>query len=232
MDAIDQTQPSPPRLSDRWRDLVLELGKIARSEKLGEILLGVFYALRDRDNPEAIQQAAHSLRELMGRMEEIYSELQFKKPKKGGDGTLKAQVIELRAHWDHAQTSPCLKAGKWSGELDAKVAKLLNAFGKLFRWQDENERLRKNREIATIKGMDPLSDRLSQEVQEARTKEWRRLKEYFTAVSHHGKLSNFTEMETALNSFEEFLYAALAPDSAKNQTAIQDLIAEVESNGN
>lgn len=228
MDGADSTPDKPIQLSPRQIELVQELSLLSTKYNFGRMFEGAIYALNNSANPEALPQTAHSLRELMEKLEIVIGIPVTDKALIDGDGSLGQKTRELRDHWSTAKAkSKCLSGTPPANQIDTPLRKLLGKVGNFFDWVEKNPKFRADKARGVVKGLDPLASMLPQAVQKAQAEEWGGLKDYFVGVSHHDE-TTLAAMEATIANLERFLHNRIAPVKAKNQNAIEKLIKEVE----
>lgn len=222
--------PRPVQLTQRQLELVRELSLLSAEFDLGAMFTGALHALGEQTNPESLAQAAHSLRELMEKLEGIKGiPVAGDMPASGSAGTLGQKVRELRDAWKRATArSMCLKQDAPSREVDPVLRKFLKKAGIFFDWFDKNPKFLSHKARGVVKGLDPLAAMLPQAVQDAQIAEWMALKNFFVRSAHHGTDATPDVVVATVASLERFLYIRLAPVRAQNQSAIERLIKEVE----
>jgi hypothetical protein len=229
MDGADSTPAKPIQLSPRQIELVQELSALNTKFLFGKMFEGAIYALHNPANPEALPQAAHSLRELMEKLEIVIGIPVTDKAVVDGDGSLGQKARELRDQWNKAKAkSKCLDGAPPADQIDVPLRKLLEKFGKFFDWFEKNPKFRAQKAHGVVKGLDPLASMLPQAVQRAQAEEWAGQKDYFVGVSHHAAETTLAEMQANIANLERFLHNRIAPVKAQNQNDIAKLIKDVE----
>jgi hypothetical protein len=229
MDGADNAPGKPIQLSSRQIELVHELSLVSAKFNFGQMFEGAIHALHNSSNPEALPQAAHSLRELMEKLEGVRGIPVTDKAIVDGDGSLGQKTRELHAQWNAAKAnSKCLSGAPAADQIDTALRKLLGKVAGFFDWFEKNPKFLANKARGVVKGLDPLAAMLPQAVQEAQAQEWRALKEYFISTSHHGNNTTFAAMEATTATLERFLHTRMASVKAQNQSAIEKLIKDVE----
>ncbi len=229
MDGADSTPAKPIQLSPRQIELVQELSLLSTKYSFGRMFEGAIYTLHNPANPEALPQAAHSLRELMEKLEIVIGIPVTDKAVADGDGSLGQKTRELRDQWNIATAkSQCLRGTPPSDQIDTALRKLLGKIADFFAWVEKNPKFRAQKAHGVVKGLDPLATMLPQAVQKAQAEEWAGLKDYFVGVAHHSTDTTLAAMEATIANLERFLHNRIAPVKAKNQNAIAILIKEVE----
>ena len=233
VDMMDGNETAPglsSQLTQRQRGLVRELSQISTKFDLGAMFEGACHALRNQANPETLPQSAHSLRELMEKLEGVRGIPITESGIASAEGSLGEKTKHLAKQWTVAeQKSACLRQENPAEQIDAPLRKVLGQIADFFGWVTNNQKLHSGKPLRLVKGLDPLASMLPQAVQEAQADEWRALKSYFQEVSHHKRGTDATQFAVTLAALEVFLDRRLAPVRAANQTAILKLIKEVES---
>jgi len=229
MDGADNSQTTPIQLSQQQTELIRELTLITTKFNFGQMFEGAIHALRSTSNPEALPQAAHSLRELMEKLEGVKGIPVTDKAVADGEGSLGEKTRELHNDWKVAKKkSGCLSDNTSTNEIDKALRNLLIKVTKFFDWFEKNPKFLTHKARGVVKGLDPLAAMLPQAVQDAQAQEWRALKDYFIGVSHHGNVTSLESMEATVACLEQFLYSRIAPVKAQNQNKIEKLIEEIE----
>ena len=230
MDGNENAPGTSAQLTMRQRGLAKELSQISAKFDLGAMLEGACHALRDQSNPEALPQAAHSLRELMEKLEGVRGIPITDAGIAEADGSLGEKTKQLAAQWAVAvQKSTCLRQEDPTDQIDPPLRKVLGLVADFFGWVANNHKLHSGKPLRLVKGLDPLASMLPQAVQNAQADEWRALKSYFLEVSHHKRGTDPAQFEVTLAALEVFLDRRLTSVRAANQNAILKLIKEVES---
>lgn len=219
----------PPPLTTRQIELIGELSLLDTKVRFGAMFEGAIYTLHQAANPEALPQAAHSLRELMEKLEGLKNIPITGKSIEDGAGNLGQKTRQLHEDWKRAKKeSKCLQESKPADLIDEACRKLLCKIAVHFEWWEKNPKFLAKKAHGVVKGLDPLASMLPQDVQDAQAKEWKGLKDFFVEVSHHGRVTTPEAMFATVANLERFLYSRLAPVKAQNQSAIQQLISQVE----
>lgn len=119
--------------------------------------LGARMTLSNTNNPERLQQAAHSLRELMDKLDPI---LGLPAKAVGGDldkaegGDLGSRFYAMAVKWEKAKRgSKCYTEGVWSGEIDEAAQRGLAAVDEAIEWQRKKRPRRKETYRAKTGGL-------------------------------------------------------------------------------
>ena len=186
--------------------------------------LGALAALHLKSNPERLVHAAHSLREAMNglppalglRVEALTARL--------GD-----QVQRIESAWKEAvEKSPCFNNGRWEGEIDRPLARLIARAGELVEWRQQNRPRRRAEAADAIRLLSVSPERLLVPLEEVAVRQWMEGREYFVAVAHHGAV-NEEEFARRLAGFEDFVLDRLRPQTFADFDTIDSLITEVEA---
>jgi hypothetical protein len=233
MDGAAPTPSEAPQYTPRQLGLMRELASIGKKYRFSEMFRGALVAMANGANPEGLVQAAHSLRELMEKLEGEKSIPLTGKSAKEGAGSLGDRTRVLLASWKTVKvSSTCLKHGTWSGEIDPPLLTLFEQLDSHDIWFESNPKFRKQKAQEIVGALDPLSTLLPQDVQDAQAAEWKSLKNYFTEVSHHKEGASRETMEASVAALERFLHSRVATVVAEHHMEIQKLIEEGEGDGN
>ena len=193
------------------------------------MFLGSCHAIQDQSNPDYLAQAAHSLRELMEKLEGVRGLPVAEPAVAEAKGTLGVKTRELHGKWKVAQQKSQCFAGKPPANLiDEPLRKFHHHITEFFKWVTNNQKLRSDKPRQLMKGLDPLAGSLPQNIQDAQAKEWEAINQYFQGVSHHNLETTWSQFEATMATLEVFLHSRLAPTQAQNQRNLQSLIGEVE----
>jgi hypothetical protein len=227
--ANNPTRQPRAQLSARQETLVLELRKISMDPDLASMFLGACHAIRDQSNPDYLAQAAHSLRELMEKLEGVRGLPVADPAVAEANGTLGVKTRELHDQWKIAQQkSQCFAGRPPANQIDEPLRKLHRQITEFFKWVTNNPKLRSDKPRQLIKGLDPLAGSLPQNIQDAQAKEWEGINQYFQGVAHHNLETAWPQFEATMAALEVFLHSRLAPIKAQHQRDLQNLIGEVE----
>jgi hypothetical protein len=228
-DAPELAEPVPPA------DLVDEGGLSgqhlgfyqALAEQDGRVAgwyLGARLTLLNTRNPERLQQAAHSLRELMDKLLPILG-----LPAKAEGGRLGDRFAAMTARWETAKAqSRCHTDGVWSGEIDVAARRGFTAVEEVIEWQRQNRPKRKETYRATLRALDISRRPLPTWIEDTHVKLWDDLRDYFVKVCHHDHETDEDEFREALHTLESFVLERLKPRTYAEQITLDQLIAEAE----
>jgi hypothetical protein len=104
-----------------------------KSQQMAGLYESALRVYADKGNPARIILAAHSMREMMGGLPKVLD-----LPVLAEQGRLRDQVQALEYKWNGAASSGCHQNGKWSGEIDGRLRKLLQGLHNFFQWCAEN----------------------------------------------------------------------------------------------
>lgn len=188
----------------------------ARGSKTAQMYLGALVARAQRDNPENLVQAAHSLRELMEKMPRYHSV-----PIAQAEG-LGLKVRSLVAVY-RARESAQGDASR--AEHTVKLeAELLEFVG----WFEQRDTPRKEQAGQLMGKMDQREMRLPKSIEKHRLAEWDTYDGYFQGVSHHTRETTTEEFDSYLAGFEEFLLGYLKPATYEDREKLREEFARME----
>jgi hypothetical protein len=228
-DAPKPGEPAPSAEPDG--DVVLVGQQLAFYRALAEQAAGVagWYlgariTLSNRKNPERLAQAAHSLRELMDKLDPV-----LRLPAEADGGGLGDRFAVMMAAWEKAKRqSSCHTDGAWSGEVDEAARRGFAAVDAAVEWQRKNRPQRKETYRKTIRALDVSGRPLPSWIEDTHVKQWNDLRDYFVKVCHHDRETDENEFSAALHTFEVFVLGRLKPPTFAEQATLDELIAEAE----
>jgi hypothetical protein len=193
-----------------------------KSPDLAKMYFGSLYVLNDPANPDRLALAAHGIRELMEKIP-AFLDIEIKAHKE----SLKAKVIELDGRWKVTLSkSECWKEQKWRGLIDVHLSRTLTLFHGFFEWFTFYYP-RRNAEIAeTLRGLDGSGRPLPGPLEKLNIQAWSEMRDFFQAVSHHGKQPTLEEYDSWLDPLERFLLDRLRPRTFEDTAAIDEILRE------
>jgi hypothetical protein len=192
-------------LTGQARDLLTALTE--KKAEAGSLYAGALRVLADRQNPARVRLAACGLRELLDEFHEA------PKGEKLGE-----RVKKLKERWEVASRSSGAAPG---GEGD-DFAQALNEF---FAAYERDFPGRRQQASETIKRHDPSGRTPPPTVHRARGEAWMAYSGYFSGVLHGDRQIEEAFM-AELNAFERFLLDWLRPETFKDYTELDQLLAE------
>jgi hypothetical protein len=195
-----------------------------QDERIAGWYLGARITLLNIKNPERLQQAAHSLRELIDKLNPV---LGF--PAQAEVGRLGDAFDAMRTKWEEAKRkSTCHTDGGWSGEIDGAARRGFVAVDEAIEWQRKNRPRRKETYRATIRALDVSGRALPAWIEDTYVQMWERLRDYFVRVCHHDYETSEDEFSMAVDTLEVFVLERLKPATYAEQATLDQLIAEAE----
>jgi hypothetical protein len=186
--------------------------------------LGARITLLNMKNPERLEQAGHSLRELMDKLHPV-----LKLPAEAEGGRLGDTFDAMTVKWEKAKRqSSCHTGGTWSGEIDEAARRGFAAIDEAIEWQRKNRQKRKETYRATIRALDVSGRALPSWIEDTHVKTWNDLRDYFVRVCHHDRETDENEFTAALDTLEVFVLDRLNPRTYPEQATLEQLIAEAE----
>jgi hypothetical protein len=228
-DAPELAEPVPPAdLVDEGGLSGQQLGFYqALAEQDGRVAgwyLGARLTLLNTRNPERLQQAAHSLRELMDKLLPV-----LRLPAEAEGGRLGDRFAVMTSRWETAkEQSRCHTDGVWSGEIDEAARRGFTAVEEAIEWQRQNRPKRKETYRATIRALDVSGRPLPAWIEDIHVELWDDLRDYFVRVCHHDRETDEDEFTGALHTLERFVLERLKPPTYAEQARLDQLIAEAE----
>lgn len=215
-----------PRLSREQEELRDALARV--DPRLGPTYVGGLRVLEDDSNPDRLAQAAHSMRELMEKIEE-----RFAGPIRGGVGgkrpmSLKARLRQIEEPFasGRARSSCHSEESGWSGEIDVHLRKVLDKLDEFFEWFDRLHPRRSELFERMLAGLDPSGMALPASLVRRNRKTWKKLRGFFVGVSHHTKDTDHETLRDRIRDLEDFLADRLLPKTSEDLDAIDALVEE------
>lgn len=220
---VDMEKPKPLRLSAQQQALYNAL--LAKDQGLTNMYYGALMMLDNNSNPDNLALAAHGMRELMEKIS-VFVDVQIRAQKE----SLKGKVLELENFWTATLIkTKCYKSEKWMGQIDEPLSKLLERLYTFFEWFIKHHPRRRAEIIATLQGLDNSRSKLPEHLEKLNVQTWDDMRDFFQAVSHHGKFTTAEEFSLRLNMLEKFLLDRLYPRTFADINVIDEIIREGES---
>ena len=219
MRSIENHDVSKPLVLTSKQQEVLEVLQSKQTEKypLADWYIGALYALNNQYNPDRVAQAAHSLRELLEKLPWVIH------------GNIVQANTSRFANMRDSMNNLMLKAKKrypegWKGgQINKGLAKTLNILeGYLELNRQPNRRERIQQAIATI---DPMGDRLGNDLQIKKRNKLFNLWEVLEDLAHHKSDPDIAEFKNCLKELENTMFDLLAPITAQDQKEIQTILS-------
>ena len=228
-DAPELGKPTPP--AEPAAEVVLVGQQLAFYRALAEQdarvagwYLGGRITLSNMKNPERLVQAAHSLRELMDKLDPVLG-----LPAEADGGHLGDRFAVMMAEWEKAKRqSNCHTDEAWSGEIDEAARRGFAAVDAAVEWQRKNRPQRKETYRKTIRALDVSGRPLPSWIEDTHVKQWNDLRDYFVKVCHHDRETDEGEFIGALHMLEVFVLERLKPRTYAEQATVDQLVAEAE----
>jgi len=183
---------------------------------LGPIYAGGLRVLEDDSNPDRLAQSAHSMRELMEKIEQ-----ERLPPVEAQFGQIREQFLSGRAR------SPCHSdESGWAGEIDPHLSTLLDRLGAFFDWFAEVRPRRRALFESMLGRLDPSGLALPAPLVGRTWKRWKEIRGFFVGVSHHGKDTDLDTLRKKIADLEVFLSDRLLPRTSAELDAIDAIIEE------
>ena len=216
---LQQQTPTSPQLLTGSRQALFEALR-RRDPRVADFYRGALVVVGDRGNPEAIFQAAHSIREMLE-----------KAPLLVGGSSARSQRLSdklapVRAKFKKLKPS-LNEDGGWQPESETKVAKILRDIRELFDWMDANLQQRKDQMRTLLRALVGPGILLPSDVEEAEIDELMEHKDYFTNLAHHAFAATEDEFYHRLTQAETILLRKLKPEPSADFEAIDALLHEV-----
>ncbi len=209
-DASRPAESGPPEfplleLNGQARDLLAALTE--QNDECGVLYTGALRVLADHQNPARIRLAACGLRELLDEFHEA------PKGEKLGE-----RVKKLKERWEVGSRS----SGAAPGGMEDVFGQALNEF---FAEYERDFPGRRQQASETIRRLDPSGRTPPPAVHRARGQAWMGFSGYFSGVLHGGKPTEEAFM-SELKAFERFLLGWLRPETFKDYSELDQLLAE------
>lgn len=186
------------------------------SPQLGAIYAGGLRVLEDDSNPDRLAQSAHSMRELMEKIE------QERLPR------VEDRVRQIRGEFlSGREQSRCHSdESGWTGEIDPHLGSLLDELGAFFDWFAEVRPQRRELFESMLGRLDPSGLALPAPLVSRTWKQWKKIRGFFVGVSHHGKDTDLATLRNKIADLEVFLSDRLLPRTSAELDAIDAIIEE------
>jgi len=218
------TENDSTELSDRQRALYETLRK--KAPDLANMYLGTLRVLGQKNNPERIVQAAHSIRELMEKIP-AFVDVQTRAISE----SLRSKVRELEDIWnDTLKKTECHNDTNWNGDIDKPLRNLLKRLHSFFDWFRKHRPRRKEEIASTLRKMDNSGRELPAPLEQLNVRTWDELRTFFLKTAHHSKPAcKQKEFNQWLDALENFLLDRLIPRTFEDFEKIDAIICEGES---
>jgi hypothetical protein len=191
-----------------------------KSEPVALLYECALRVLGDESNAGRVMLAAHSIREMMNGLPKV-----LELPVLAEQGRLGDQMSALETVWIGAKKSKCHQEGKWSGEIDGPLQKLLKRLPTVFQsWRDSHPR---RRDVAAkiFRQTDPAAMPLPETLEKKRADRWLSLLDFFNNVAHRS-LTTAEEFTASLDGLEQILLDTLYRRPSEDFSAIDAILAE------
>jgi hypothetical protein len=205
------------------QSLALHRALIEKGDALAGIYLGALRVLNGAGNPDAIAQAAHSLRELLDKLPK-YFDLPFNAHKE----RLGDKARALKGCWERTlkKTVARCQDGSWQGPIDDALCEFLQSMEGFCQWQDDHMPRRKTETAHLLREMDQSGRRLPGRLEDWNVQYWTDIRDYFVAVCHHRPDANSADFKKWLDAFEVFLLNHLRPRTFEEHGVIDAILEE------
>lgn len=184
--------------------------------RLGTIYVGGLRVLEDDSNPDRLPQSAHSMRELMEKIEQ-----ERLPPVEAQLGQIRDQFLSGRARSRcHSDESG------WAGEIDPHLSRLLDRLDAFFDWFAEVRPRRRELFESMLGRLDRSGLALPAPLVGRTWKQWKEIRGFFVGVSHHGKDTDLNTLRNKIADLEVFLRDRLLPRTSADLDAIDAIIEE------
>jgi hypothetical protein len=185
--------------------------------KSADFYWGALLAIVDRQNPERLFQAAHSIRELLEKAPVLAGVLAAPSQR------LNDKLTPLRAKFQ--RLAPHLQEdGTWAENSEKKVVAVLQELRSVVHWIDANFRQRKEEVRILLRALTGPGIFLPSDVEDAEIEEFMALKNYFTELAHHRFSPTEEDFNQKLTNAETILLRKLRPEPSADFAAIDALL--------
>ncbi len=215
-----------PHLSREQEALRDALGRF--EPRLGRIYVGGLRVLEDDSNPEWLAQSAHSMRELMEKIEGRFARVTDGNGGGGPPVDLTHRVIAVKdLFWKRRKKTTCHSdESGWNGEIDPHLRKILIRLDAFFQWFAKVRPLRRELFERMLIGLDPSGLAFSTPLVSSSWKQWKEIRGFFVGVSHHSKDTDLETLRARIDDLEVFLSDRLLPSTSRDLDSIDSLIEE------
>lgn len=220
---MQQQAPVQPSLLTGCRQALFEALR-RRDTRIADFYRGALVVVVDHGNPEAIFQAAHSIREMLEKAPLLVGGISAPNQR------LNDKLGPLRAKFE--KLNPSLNAdGTWQPGSETKIAKVLRDLRELCEWMNSNFQQRKVQVRTLLRALVGPGVLLPSDVEEAELSELMELKDYFTNLAHHAFSATEEEFYNRLTQAETILLRKLNPEPSADFEAIDALLQGVSDVG-
>ena len=202
------------RLSRKQEELRDALARV--DPRLGPIYAGGLRVLEDDSNPDRLAQSAHSMRELMEKIEQ-----ERLPPVEVRVGQIRDQFLSGR------EQSRChSEESGWAGEIDPQLSSLLGRLDAFFDWFAEVRPQRRELFESMLGKLDRSGLALPPPLVGRTWKKWKAIRGFFVRVSHHGTDTDLDTLRRKIADLETFLSDRLLPRTSAELDEIDAIIEE------
>lgn len=220
-------RPKPEPASELTRQGRMLVDALTRKSRKSQRAVGMYMEARRamvrNDSPESLHVAAYEVREFMNELPRALDVPVV------SYGQLVEKVQGLIAAWKaRSSKSKCLKDGKWDGQIDRNLRRLLGSITKFAKWVEEQVPSRSAEAALVVQKLAPTEHPFPGVLLKIRTDEWAELLQFFNGLTHHNSDPDPLEFTQRLETLERFLLDHLEPQTFADQSEIDRLIREVE----
>lgn len=196
--------------------------------RLGSIYAGGLRVLEDDSNPDRLAQSAHSMRELMEKIEEWFARKTEGNGGRKRPAPLKAEIgqVEVLFLRRKRQTGCYSDESGWTGEIDHHLRKVLDRLDGFFEWFAEEYPRRRALFEQMLIGLDPSGLVFPPPLVDNSWRQWRKIRDYFVNVSHHRRDTSLDTLREQTERLENFLADRLLPRTSAELDVIDAIIEE------
>ena len=217
MGPLDEA-PQPFQLTGRQQTVRTSLA--AKSAVMAQLYECALRTLQDAGNSGRLFLAAHSIREMTNGLPKVLD-----LPILAGQGRLGDQVSALEPAWNRAVNGVCHRDGRWSGNIDASLERLLRSLHEFFQWWRDSRPKRRDVAVNFFRRLDPAGLPLPKALEEERADRWLELQNYFVRTAHRSDTTD-VDFQTNLEALEQVLMDSLYRQPSEDLSIIDAILKE------
>lgn len=196
--------------------------------RLEEMYIGALQVLTQTNNPQRLQHAAHSVREILDKLPYYYDGA----PARTWGTEASRHLSSIGQYIGRAKDqSSCYNPADstWIGQIDEVLIFSLQEIDKTLAAQATKlTKAEANRQL--FRSLDPLEQPLPPDKEEELLRDWGKSNQFFQNVAHHNIYSSDEEFRMQFDTFTRLLLSQLRPTTSETIDAIDKIIAEAEEN--
>ena len=184
--------------------------------------LGIYGALASPYEPDRLEQACHSVRELMEKLPRQVMQTAYKKSE-----NLKDKVRTVVDAWSRHEKALDAEFGVPTGEeSEQTLHTLLARVGELSEWMSANRPDRRSLAKDALRALDVSEVPPLEAAEEDRVKAWLEWFDFFTNASHHRFRVNEAELRDHLEQLEALLIDLLVPSAVDDLQELDEIMGK------